>query len=153
MNLARTKQEADLAKIKAVKVRASDLINKMRRKVNLMIDAVNQEKLAVTPITGGLKLRESTIKTSDPKKHYDILKDKRLNQTSKPPRQDSAHRSKNNQLNSSGAAVVSGTQKVASSSSAKLMAKVVARNASKNRTRTIDSKQMRLVADGAAAET
>ena len=152
MNLARTKQEADLAKIKAVKVRASDLINKMRRKVNLMIDAVNQEKLAVTPITGGLKLRESTIKTSDPKKHYDILKDKRLNQTSKPPRQDSAHRSKNNQLNSSGAAVVSGTQKVAcSSSSAKLMAKVVARNASKNRTRTIDSKQMRLVAD--VAET
>ena len=82
--MARTRQETELANIKAVKVKTSDLINKMRRKVNLMIDAVNQEKLVVTPITGGLKLRESTMKTTADSKKYDILKDKRLQ--AKPPR-------------------------------------------------------------------
>ena len=43
MNLAMARKTMDFEqeKMRKVKVKASDMINKMRKKVNLMIDAVN----------------------------------------------------------------------------------------------------------------
>ena len=59
-------QEVEVAKIRSVKAKASDLTNKLRKKVNLLIDAVNYSKFDPAR-------QKESIKASGP--DYDILKD------------------------------------------------------------------------------
>jgi len=59
-------QEVEVAKIRSVKAKASDLTNKLRKKVNLLIDVVNNSKLDTAQ-------RKETLKAKG--LDYDILKD------------------------------------------------------------------------------
>ena len=47
-------------KIRAVKTKTSDLINKLRRQVNLAIDAINCQHLESKPMGPAFKLRETS---------------------------------------------------------------------------------------------
>ena len=53
-------KEKEMESIRSVKTKTSDLSNKIRTKLNLLIDAINNQKFGAQPKFGNWKLRESS---------------------------------------------------------------------------------------------
>ena len=64
-------KEASIDKIRTLKAKASDLTNKLRSKVNLLIDAVNKNN-------SKLNISQTKEESKGMVPDYDILKDKRM---------------------------------------------------------------------------